>query len=115
VRKGLERAIQATETLVEGIDNAGVPDTPEGDEAANQISDWADSANDDLEEAQDSLDEEADSLEDSIEQLTAAAGTIATVLAGGVQTFTDVARLDTELAAALQSSPTCQDLREERG
>ena len=29
VRKGLERGVQATETLVEGIDNAGVPDTPQ--------------------------------------------------------------------------------------
>ena len=74
VRKGLERAIQATETLVEGIDNAGVPETPGGDEAARLVSDWADSALDDLENARDSLDDEADSLEESIEQLTGAAG-----------------------------------------
>lgn len=113
VRKGLERAVQATDTLVEGVDNAGVPDTPEGDEAANQISDWADSANDDLEEAQDSLDEEADSLEESIEQLTEAARAIASTLTSGVQTFADVAQLDPELAAALQASSTCQQLREE--
>ena len=30
IRKGLERAVEATETLVEGIDNAGIPDTPRG-------------------------------------------------------------------------------------
>ncbi len=30
VRKGLERSVQATETLVTGIDNAGVPDTAAG-------------------------------------------------------------------------------------
>jgi hypothetical protein len=113
VRKGLERAIQATETLVEGIDNAGVPETPEGDEAARLVSDWTDSALDDLENAQDSLDDEADSLEESIEQLTGAAGAIASTLAGGVQTFADLARLDPELAAALQDSSTCQQLREE--
>ena len=113
VRKGLERAVQATETLVEGIDNAGVPETPEGDEAARLVSEWADSALDDLEEAQDSLDDEADSLEESIEQLTGAAGAFASTLAGGVQTFADLARLDPELASALQESSTCQQLREE--
>lgn len=113
VRKGLERTVQATETLVVGIDDAGVPDTPEGDEAAKLLSEWADSALADLEAAQDSLDEEAGSLEESIEQLTGAAGAIAAVLSGGVQTFVDVARLDPELAAALQDSSTCQQLREE--
>ena len=30
VRKGLERAVQATETLVDGVDNAGIPDTAPG-------------------------------------------------------------------------------------
>jgi hypothetical protein len=113
VRKGLERAIQATETLVDGVDNAGIPDTAEGDEAAELVSDWADSALGDLEDAQDSLDEEADSLEESIEQLTEAAGAIASTLGSGVQTIADLARLDPELASALQESSTCQQLREE--
>ena len=111
VRKGLERGVQATKTLVTGIDNAGVPDSPQGDEAAKQVSDWADSAVDDLEAAQDSLDEEAGSLEESIKQLTGAAASIGSVLTSGVRTFADVARLDTELAATLKSSSTCQELR----
>ena len=42
IRKGLERGVQATETMVEGIDNAGVPDTEQGEEAAEVVSDWAD-------------------------------------------------------------------------
>ena len=84
IRGGLERAVQATETMVEGIDHAGVPDTPQGDEAAAQVSDWADSARDDLEAAQDSLDEEADTLEESVDQLTTAAQAIASTLTGGV-------------------------------
>jgi hypothetical protein len=113
IRTGLERSVQATETLVEGIDNAGVPDTPQGEEAAELVSTWADSALDDLEEAQDELDEEADSLEDSIEQLTEAAGAIGSVLAGGVRTITDVARLDPELAAAFRDASTCEQLGEE--
>jgi hypothetical protein len=115
VRKGLERAIQATETLVTGIDNAGTPDTAEGDEAAQLVGDWADSALSELEDAEDSLDEEADSLEESIEQLTGAARAIASTLTSGVQTITEVARLDPELASALQDSSTCQQLREETG
>ena len=113
VRKGLERAVQATETMVTGIENAGVPDTPEGDEAAELLSDWADSSLDDLETAQDSLDEEADSLEDAIRQMTGAAGAIGSVLTSGVQIFAEVARLDSELSAALLGSSTCQQLREE--
>ena len=67
--------------MVEGIDNAGTPDTPEGAEAARLVSDWSDSALDDLEEAQDSLDEEADSLEESITQLADAARAIGAALA----------------------------------
>ena len=111
VRKGLERSVQSTEALVEGIDNAGVPDTPNGEEAAKQLSDWADSAHDDLEDAQDLLDEEADTLEKSVEQVTGAARAIGSALASGVETLADVARLDPELAAALRSSSTCQELR----
>ena len=113
VRVGLERAVQATDTMIEGIDNAGTPDTPEGAEAARLISDWSDSARDDLVEAQDSLDEEADSLEESITQLADAARAIGAALASGVQTIADVARLDPELAAAMQESSTCQQLRDE--
>jgi hypothetical protein len=115
IRKGLERTVQATETLVEGIDRAGVPETENGEEAAEQVSDWADSALDDLEEAQDSLDEEAETLEESIGQLAEAARSIASALAGGVQAIADAARTDPELADALRDSSTCQQLQEEAG
>ena len=115
VRKGLERSVQATETMVEGIDNAGVPDTESGEEAANDMSVWTERALSDLEEAQDSLDEEADSLEDAIEQFQDATGAIGATLVGGVQTITDVAQLDPALAAAFRDTSTCQQLREERG
>jgi hypothetical protein len=113
IRVGLERSVQAAETLVEGVDNAGIPDTPEGEEAAGRVSDWADSAQSELEESQDALDDEADSLEQSIEQLTGSARTIAAVLGSGLQTITEVAQLDPELAAALRDSSTCRQLREE--
>jgi hypothetical protein len=115
VRKGLERAVQATETLVEGIDRAGVPDAEQGEEAAEQVADWAGSALDDLEEAQDSLDEEAETLEEAVGQLTDAARSIGAALAGGVQAVGDAARADPALAAALRESSTCQELLEEAG
>ena len=38
IRHGLERAIQATETMVEGVDNAGTPDTEQGEDVAELVS-----------------------------------------------------------------------------
>jgi hypothetical protein len=113
VRKGLERAVLATETMVEGVDNAGTPDTSNGDAAADQVSSWANGALNDLEQAEDALEEEAETLEEAVEQLGTALGALGTVIASGVQTITDVARTDPELADALQESSTCQQLTEE--
>ena len=115
IRAGVEDAVQATETMVLGIENAGTPDTPEGEAAAGVVSDWASSTQDDLEAAQDSLDNEADTLEESIDQLTAAARALATGLAGGVQALVEVGRTDPELTAALRDSSTCRELRKETG
>ena len=114
VRVGLERAVQATDTMIEGIDNAGTPDTPEGAEAARLVSEWSDSALDDLEDAQDSLDEEADSIEESITQLTDAAARDRNCAR---QRRTDDrgrrARSTPSSRTRLQESSTCQQLREE--
>jgi hypothetical protein len=115
IRAGLERAVLATETLVEAVDNAGIPETEQGEAAAEEVSDWADSALDDLEEAEDSLDEEADSLEDALEQVAEAVGAIGSTLASGVLTLTEVTRLDSELEGAFEESSTCEELREETG
>jgi len=113
IRTGLERAVQATETMVEGVENAGTPETPDGEEVADVVSSWADSALDELEDAQDSLDEEADTLEASIRQLTGAAQAIGSVLASGTRTVADVARADPELVSVIRDTSTCQELREE--
>ena len=113
IRKGLDRTVEAAQVLVDGVDNAGVPDTPEGEAAARQMSDWANESSDDLEQAQDSLDDEADTLEEGIEQLTGAARTIASVRVSGLETLNQVVSTDPALGAALEASSTCQQLREE--
>jgi len=113
IRKGLERGVQAAETLVVGVDNAGIPDTEEGEEAAERVSDWADSALSELEESEEALEDEAETIEESIRQLAEAGGTIAAVLASGAQTLVEVGRLDPELATAFRDSPTCEQVREE--
>ena len=61
VRTGLEQALLATETMVEGVSRAGIPDTPNGQGAADGLSGWADGAVDEIERAQDALGEETDS------------------------------------------------------
>ena len=114
IRTGLESSIRATKNLVEGIDNTGVPETAGGESAAKNVSDWADSAVDDLEKAEDALHEEADTLEEAVSQFTQAATAIGSVLASGVKTLADVARDDPALAAAFRDSSTCQQLRGEQ-
>ena len=113
IRSGLERAVRSTQTMITGIDNAGVPDTENGEESARAVSGWADATRNDLEDAQDSLDEEADTLSESITQLTDAARAIGAAITSGVKTVADVARTDPELADALRESSTCKQLREE--
>ena len=42
--QGSRAGVEAADTLVVGIDDAGIPDTAQGEEAADAVSDWADSA-----------------------------------------------------------------------
>jgi hypothetical protein len=113
VREGLERAVQATDGAIEGIERAGTPDTPGGEAAEQQLSDWANGAHDDLEGAQDSLEEEADTPEEALEQFGSAVESLRTVASSGAQAIADAVTSDTELAAAVRDASTCQELREE--
>jgi hypothetical protein len=113
VREGLERAVQATDSAIGGIERAGTPDTPAGEDAEQALADWANGAHDDLEEAQDALDEEADTPEEALEQFGAAAESLRTVATSGRQAIEDAVTSDTELAAAVRDASTCQELREE--
>jgi hypothetical protein len=113
VRGGLELAVGATQTLVDTLDDAGIPDTPNGEEAVNQLTGWADSAHDELDEAEQSLEAEADTLEEAVTQLTTAVESLGSVLASGVLTLAEIARTDPELAVALRDASTCRHLRGE--
>jgi hypothetical protein len=113
LRAGLDRGLESADILVEAIDNAGVPDTPQGKEASQQVSDWANSTQDSLEKAQDSLNEESDTLEGSLDQVAGAARALRSARTSGLQTIASVASLDPALAAALRESSTCKQLREE--
>jgi hypothetical protein len=111
----LERAIEAADTLIEAVERAGIPDTVQGEQAAEQVSSWANGAQDDLEEAEDLLDDEPDTLEDDVERVTEIARLVAGVLEGGRQVLATVGTSDPELEAAFRDSSTCQQLRAEAG
>lgn len=113
VLTGLEQALLATETMVEGIARAGVPDTPNGETAADGLESWASDAVDDLEDAQDALAEDTDTTAEQIERLSAAVGTIVDVYAAGGQAVADAAVADPDLGRALRESEKCEQLREE--
>jgi hypothetical protein len=113
IRKSLDRALSATELMVDGVDNAGVPDSPEGEEAAERVSEWAGEAEEALEEAQDALDDEPESIDQAVEQLTGAARAVLATHASGAQTIVEIAQVDSELGAALTDASTCQELRED--
>jgi hypothetical protein len=115
VRAGLGHAIEVTKIMVDGVDEAGTPDTAQGPQAERKLGDWARGAEKDLEDAQDALDREADSLEESIQRTASSAESLANVLVTGRQTITDVAASDPQLAAALAASSTCQHLQKDTG
>jgi hypothetical protein len=113
-RLALERTVRATQTMVEGIALAGIPDTPGGEQAAEQVSTWADQAVEDLEDAQEALDEDVEDFQESVAVIVDASGAVVETVAGGVQTVVDVAQVDQELGSALRDSEACQMLRGER-
>jgi hypothetical protein len=115
VRTGLEQALIATETMVEGVARAGIPDTPNGQDAADTLESWGSGAVDDLEDAQDALGDETDSTGEELEQLGQAVTTLIGVYVSGGQAVADAAGQDPELLAALRSSEKCDQLAEEVG
>ena len=115
VRESLGRAIEVTDFAVDGIDRAGIPDSPQGQQVARSVSDWARAAEDDLEEAQNQLDDEADTLEESLERIANPTRYLASVIGSGRQTLLDAVASDPQLAAAVAGSSTCRELQEDTG
>jgi len=113
IRKGLERSVDSTETLVDAINDAGTPDTADGEAAAQLVSDWAEKSLDTLEKAQDDLDREAATIDEALVQIGDAAGAIAKTITSGRETIAAVARTDPEVGSALRDSSTCRQLRED--
>jgi len=111
VRQGLESSVQATKTMVIGIDDAGTPDAPGGDQAAEEVSDWADESVSNLEDAQDALEDEPDTLDQAVEQLGVATKALGATLTSGIETIVGAAQVDPALTAAFKDSSTCQELR----
>ena len=115
VRKGLERACEAADTLVVGIDDAGIPDTREGRGRGGRrvrlgrLGPQRPRGGAGLARRRGGLPRgrRSSSSQD-------ATGAIGATLVGGVQTLTDVAQLDPELAVAFRDTSTCQQLRAER-
>jgi hypothetical protein len=114
VRSGLEESVRATEVLVTGIGNAGVPDTGQGEAVAKQVASWADTSLANLNKAENSLKTEAGTPEEAIAQLSSAAGAIRLTVVSGYETLHDVALLDPEISAAIHESSTCQELLAEQ-
>ena len=113
IRTGIERSISATETMITGIENAGVPDTEQGEEAADAVDEWANEELDNLEEAEESLETESETLGDAIDRLTDAGLAIGAGIKRAVTTLGDVVQTDPQLVAAFRASSTCEELREE--
>jgi len=111
LRQGLDHAVRATETMVTGIENAGTPDTPQGEAAANSVSDWADNSLNELEHAQEALDSKPGTIEEALRDLATATTAIGSTLASGVRTMADVAASDPQLQAAFAGTSTCTQMR----
>jgi hypothetical protein len=113
VRDGLISAIRATDTLVDGIANAGIPATGNGQQAATQVANWADSTHANLQKAHDSLQTAPTSLQDAVSKLTGAAGALGSALTSGVTTLAGVAHSNPELRDAFVNAEECQNLQQE--
>ena len=111
VRQGLESSVRATKTMVIGIDDAGTPDAPQGEEAAKQVSDWADASVSSLEDAQDALEDEPDTLEQALQQLRGATDAIAVTLKSGVADGRRRCSSRSGARGRVTDSSTCQQLR----
>lgn len=112
VRLALARTVVATDTLIEGIRDAGTPDSEGGQQAADDIESWADSAKQDLDNALEEFDDAGDEPGERLEAIAATSQALASTLAEGFRTLTQATQ-DPELRAAANEAPRCSELQGE--
>lgn len=113
IRLALERTVSATDTLAEGIENAGIPDTPEGEQAAEAVRQWADVAHEDLEDSLEALEDAEGDARTTVEAMAAATRVLAGTLAAGVRALGEAVRTDPELLGAFRDAESCGQLGRE--
>ena len=109
---GLQRAIRASKVLVENVDAAGVPDTPNGVAVEEQVTAWAGTARDDLMDAEQTLNEAAGTAEEAAQQAAAGVEAMAKAQASGRATLAQIIQTEPQIGTAYEQSSTCQSLGE---
>jgi hypothetical protein len=118
LRADLEEAMStvdiATDTLSDGLDLLGPPETPSGAEVERVVDELSADISARVRRADQALDESAD---EPPFPLFRAMGIVGTELVGAagdiVRTNVEISQLDPELARALDDSAACTDLKEE--
>lgn len=118
LRADLEAAMStvdiATDTLSDGLDLLGPPETPSGAEVERLVDELSSDISARVRRADQALDESAD---EPPFPLFRALGIVGTEMVGAaadiVRTNVEIRQLDSELAKALDASEACQDLQEE--
>ena len=111
-RTAITRAIQATDlTLVEGIRQAGVPNTDSGPEASKILLDWANETKEGLRAARATIERDPDSTTAAIEAIGYSSAVLSQAQLKGRQAYEQVAALNSDLEDALSGSDKCTNLR----
>ena len=115
VRTAVDRVIEATDvTLQEGLKRAGTPDVPRGRQASLVLRNWAQATENELVEVKRALDEGPNTTAAAFAALGQAVGALEDSALAGRAAFRQVARLDPELADAIESSGNCRRLMDDQ-
>jgi hypothetical protein len=116
VRGVVVRAIDATQdTLQEGIKRAGVPDAPQGAQAAQIFGTWAQQTEDALNGVHNAFrGSNPGSTAAAFAYLGAAVSALERSAVAGRAAFAEAAALDPALASAFEGSRTCRRLQEDQ-
>ena len=114
IHGAVDRMIRATQdTLQEGLDRAGIPDTSNGAGAAAILSDWADQTEQNLRVAKGHIKQKPTSVSEAFASLVPPVTALAASAVQGRAAFKKAAALDSEVGAAL-TSRNCGRLLEKK-